>query len=234
MKIPNLSDDQYDRLNDELLREIRNCKKDNNCRHLTRRGFYFEPNRHTIKKWQEECFYKEEEGLTKKEIKRAIFVCESPGPGSQKELEDIKVKRCWGEENTHNKNKGISLRNLRRFPIRQNGFEYSHIFNNCYITNIVKCGPKNTAHHGYEEIERCSEWLKKEIEIIQPFVVIAVGWEAYKFLRGKHYKEFIESRGIKLYRIDHYSLRRSDQKLITEWVEQFQPVIDDLIKLEIT
>jgi hypothetical protein len=210
MKIPTLSDDQYNRLNDELLPEIRNCKKDNNCRNLTRRGFYFEPNKHTIKKWQQESFYKEE-GLTKREIKRAIFVCESPGPGSPVEQEDIEVKRCWGKENTHNK--WTSLRNLDRFPIRQNGYAYSNIFKNCYITNIVKCGPrpKNTIHHGYEEIEKCSEWLKKEIEIIQPFVVIAVGEEAYNFLRGKHYKDFIESKGIKLYKIYHYSHRRNDQ-----------------------
>ncbi len=226
MKIPNLSDDQYDRLNDELLPALRKCKEDKNC-NLICRAFYFEPNKHTIKKWQEECFYKEESS-TKREIKRAIFVCESPGPGGQVEPDDIEVKRCWGKENANKE--WISLRNLDRFPIRPNGYEYSSIFNNCYITNIVKCGPrpKSTAHHSDEEIKSCSKWLEKELEIIQPLVVIAVGGEVYNFLQGKHYKEIIESKSIELYKIYHYSYRRSDQELFIKWVEQFQDSINDL------
>jgi hypothetical protein len=180
----------FDQLNDEVLQKLRKCKDKKTCEGLSCRGFYFEPNRKTIQKWQEEGLYKK--GIDR----RVIFVCESPGPGSYIDPEDIDVKRCWSEENANPRSKG----RLKRFrKLRE-----SYGFENCYITNVVKCGPRNGSYHSQEEIKECSKFLAKELEIIQPRIIIAVGRNAENILRKCH-MELIKSQGCELIEVMHYS-----------------------------
>jgi hypothetical protein len=182
--------DILDKLDDEVLQELKECKKKKTCKGLTCRAFYFEPNRYTINKWREEGLYKK--GIAT----RVIFVCESPGPGSNVVPENIDVKRCWGKENA-NPN---SIWRLRRFrELRENyGLE------NCYITNVVKCGPKNGLTHSKHEIDHCSEFLKDELKIIKPKLIIAVGRKAEQILR-KYHMELIEKLRCELIEVMHYS-----------------------------
>ncbi len=44
-----------------------------------------------------------------------------------------------------------------------------------YITNVLKCRPPNNRDPKPEEIEACSIWLKKQLEIIKPRVVVTLG-----------------------------------------------------------
>ena len=205
----------WDRLNDEVLLDLKKCKKGKLagqnwtiCKDLTCRTFYFEPNKYTIRIWQEE-------GLYKKEIEidsRVIFVCERPGPNNPVKEEDSTVRRCWGEENANRR----SVWRLRRFlKVRK---DYG--LQDCYITNIVKCSKfSGTDSPSVDEIKECSKHLIKEIEIIQPEVVVAVGGGQDNILRRKPFKALI---GDKLHKITHYAFRGSEEELWESWDREFK------------
>ena len=44
-----------------------------------------------------------------------------------------------------------------------------------YITNITKCRPPDNRDPTPEEIEACSPWLKKQIELVAPRVILCIG-----------------------------------------------------------
>lgn len=52
----------------------------------------------------------------------------------------------------------------------------------CYIANIVKCRPPNNRTPADEEIENCVKFLKKQIEIINPEILILLGKTAVRGL----------------------------------------------------
>lgn len=51
-----------------------------------------------------------------------------------------------------------------------------------YITNIVKCRPQNNRNPMPEEIAQCIQFLHRQIEIIRPEVIVALGAVAAKAL----------------------------------------------------
>lgn len=59
-----------------------------------------------------------------------------------------------------------------------------------YITNIVKYRPPNNRDPLPEEIASCEEWLKEQIKIIQPKIIVTLGRHALEhFLPGKKISE---------------------------------------------
>lgn len=55
-----------------------------------------------------------------------------------------------------------------------------------YITNVVKCRPPNNRNPEEDEIIACNPYLLKQIEIIKPKVICALGKFAAKTLTGKN------------------------------------------------
>ena len=53
-----------------------------------------------------------------------------------------------------------------------------------YISNIVKCRPPNNAEPTTSEAHSCLPYLLKQIELIQPKIIIALGATAYHYLSG--------------------------------------------------
>ncbi len=51
-----------------------------------------------------------------------------------------------------------------------------------YITNIVKCRPPENRNPEYEEAATCMPYLKRQIELVRPKVIIALGGVAAKHL----------------------------------------------------
>ncbi|KIM03538.1 MAG: DNA polymerase [Sulfurovum sp. AS07-7] len=51
-----------------------------------------------------------------------------------------------------------------------------------YITNIVKCRPPKNADPASEEANTCLPFLKKQIEIIKPKIIVTLGSVALKYL----------------------------------------------------
>jgi DNA polymerase len=67
-----------------------------------------------------------------------------------------------------------------------------------YITNTVKCLTPENRKPKRDEFEACQQYLDKEVELVKPDIIIALGALAFKRLTGmkgimKHQGEFIYS-----------------------------------------
>jgi DNA polymerase len=54
-----------------------------------------------------------------------------------------------------------------------------------YICNVIKCRPPGNRNPTREEIASCSPYLKKQIALVQPEVILAVGTFSGQLLSGK-------------------------------------------------
>ena len=168
------------------------------CFSLNTRQFYFEPNPYTAHLWKQK-------GLFASNIDtRAMFICESPGPSAEGG-EASKPEQCW-----------VLTTRDKRFQEARNKYR----FDNCYITNTVKCGVRADTRHSYYEIDACKKFLVKEIELIKPQVIVAVGGNAYKTIRSE-VMELLSNHPI-LYKITHYSCRGNPWPL---WDNEFSGLI---------
>ncbi len=95
---------------------------------------------------------------------RLMFIGEAPGVD-----EDIQGSPFVGEA-------GKLLTSL----IQKMGFKREEV----YITNTIKCHPPNNRDPLEEEVSACFEYLKKEIEIISPRVIMTLGKVATYVLMG--------------------------------------------------
>ena len=57
--------------------------------------------------------------------------------------------------------------------------------NNVYIANIVKCRPPGNRNPEAEEIATCLPYLQRQIELIQPKIIVALGKVASNALLGR-------------------------------------------------
>ena len=61
------------------------------------------------------------------------------------------------------------------------GLSREHI----YIANVLKCRPPNNRDPRLEEVHACTPFLKRQIMLLQPKLMVAVGRYAAHFLLGK-------------------------------------------------
>ena len=54
-----------------------------------------------------------------------------------------------------------------------------------YIANVVKCRPPNNRTPAPDEVERCTPFLIRQIELIRPKVICALGGSALRALTGQ-------------------------------------------------
>ena len=59
--------------------------------------------------------------------------------------------------------------------------------NDVYILNILKCRPPESRDPLAEEVNKCEKYLKKQLEIIQPKVIVALGRIAAQTLLNNKY-----------------------------------------------
>lgn len=188
-----------------LFDDVRRCKEACTCPDLFIRGYYFEPNPRTIGDWQREGRYLGEID------RRVMFVCESPGP-SGKNGESGVPERCW-----------VQTPRDRRFDEvrRRYGFE------NSYVTNTVKCGPRKGSRHSGLEFEACTRFLVREIELIRPMIAVGVGQNALQTLRAWVLPQC--SFTPVLFQITHYSVRRNPW---ASWEREFPELRQLLSRLK--
>jgi len=73
-----------------------------------------------------------------------------------------------------------------------------------YIANIIKCRPPNNRRPTNEEINECEPYLHKQIELIKPKIILALGLTAVNSLLKMEFKmsdirgNLLDYRGIKL------------------------------------
>jgi len=62
------------------------------------------------------------------------------------------------------------------------------------VLNIVKCRPPGNRTPKTPEVERCSGWLRRQLELLDPPVVVALGLSSAKWFLGSRTK-LAEARG---------------------------------------
>ena len=71
-----------------------------------------------------------------------------------------------------------------------------------YIANIVKCRPPNNRDPEPDEVEGCMNYLRNQVMIIKPKIIVLLGRIALQNILGKEYKissargKWIEKKGI--------------------------------------
>lgn len=178
----------------QLFQEIRRCKEVPTCPALPIRPYYFEPNPETATEWTSHRRY---EGQIDR---RVVFVCESPGPSGE-EMGPTPAKRCWSE----------SPRDKRFQAVLEN-----YGLHACYITNTVKCGPRQGPRHTDAEIDACIGFLVREIELLEPMVVVGVGGNAMETIRRRVAPRLADP--LVLFQVSHYSMRRNPREV---WDREF-------------
>lgn len=132
-----------------------------------------------------------------------MFIGEGPG-----EDEDRQGRPFVGRA-------GQVLRSL----IRKMGFAEGDV----YIANVVKCRPPGNRNPEQDEVDTCIPFLKKQIEIISPKVLVLLGNVALQHVMNSKLRitaargKFMEYNGIKVMPTFHpsYLLRNPKDKWLT-------------------
>lgn len=71
-----------------------------------------------------------------------------------------------------------------------------------YIANIVKCRPPNNRDPEQDEVDNCINYLRNQVMIVKPKIIVLLGRIALQSILGKEYKissargKWIEKKGI--------------------------------------
>jgi len=108
-----------------------------------------------------------------------------------------------------------------------------------YIGNIIKCRPPGNRRPEQNEIDACKPYLDKQIELIQPKFILALGATAIDSLTGQKHKmgdirgEVLDYHGIKMLVTYHpaYLLRNPNAKKdVWEDVKKLRSLYNDYKK----
>lgn len=108
----------------------------------------------------------------------------------------------------------------------------------CYIANAIKCRPPKNRPAKVSELNTCyQQWLKREIKIVDPKVMLIVGKDAYmsilppkvrkklKFKHLNHYK--FKSRVVVITYHPGYFLRANDTASFSEVGRILRPFVEE-------
>ncbi|MCM8766523.1 MAG: uracil-DNA glycosylase [Candidatus Omnitrophica bacterium] len=105
-----------------------------------------------------------------------------------------------------------------------------------YITSVLKCKPPKNRNPKKNEIEKCSLYLDKQIEIINPKIIVCLGRISLKYIFKKYFNKknpsitnlhgkIIETNGKKILPIFHPAFALYNPK-------KFEIIKNDFIKLK--
>ena len=93
-----------------------------------------------------------------------------------------------------------------------------------YIANIVKCRPPNNRTPVKDEANACLDYLRKQVLVVKPKIIVLMGSTALKNILGEEYGitasrgRWIEKKGIKYMPTFHpAALLRDENKKIDFW-----------------
>ncbi len=105
-----------------------------------------------------------------------------------------------------------------------------------YIANIVKCRPPNNRNPEKEEASACLNYLRNQVILVKPKIIVLLGSVALKNILGDNYGitasrgKWIEKKGILYMPTFHpAALLRDDSKKIDFW-NDLELVIQEAIK----
>ena len=110
---------------------------------------------------------------------------------------------------------------------------------NLYIANVVKCRPPNNRVPEDDEVMSCLNYLRNQVILIKPQIIVLMGSTALKNILGKEYGitaargNWIEKKGILYMPTWHpAALLRDDTKKIDFW-KDFKLVKEKAIELNL-
>lgn len=93
-----------------------------------------------------------------------------------------------------------------------------------YIANVVKCRPPLNRNPEQDEVDACMDYLRNQVMLVKPDVIVLLGSVALKAILGKEYSitasrgRWIEKKGIKYMPTFHpAALLRDESKKISFW-----------------
>ncbi len=115
---------------------------------------------------------------------------------------------------------------------------------NVYITNVLKCRPPGNRDPRPEEVEACSPYLRRQIRIIEPRVVVCLGrhsarllfswagirWRSMSSMHGRVYDAVLEGLRVKLVATYHPAAALYNPRLRDSLERDFREVIAPLLR----
>jgi len=115
---------------------------------------------------------------------------------------------------------------------------------NVYITNVLKCRPPGNRDPKPEEVEACSSYLRQQIKLIKPKMIVCLGrhsaklifswanipWTSMKRQHGQVYEGVIEGFRVKIVATYHPAAALYNPQLRKALEEDFLKVIGPLAR----
>jgi uracil-DNA glycosylase family 4 len=106
-----------------------------------------------------------------------------------------------------------------------------------YITNVIKCRPPDNRTPLPDEVEKCSPYLVRQIELIRPKVIVTLGKVATDFFipgrasMGERRGKFVDHQGIRIMPTFHpsYVVRNEGNKEIKKMVWRDMKLVMDFL-----
>lgn len=101
-----------------------------------------------------------------------------------------------------------------------------------YIANIVKCRPPHNRDPEDDEIMACMDYLRKQVMIIKPKIIVLLGRIALQNILGKEYKitaargNWIEKKGIMYMPTWHPAALLRDETKKIEFLNDLKQVVE--------
>ena len=105
-----------------------------------------------------------------------------------------------------------------------------------YIANIVKCRPPANRNPEDDEAMKCINYLRNQVILIKPEIIVLLGSVALKNILGKEYGitasrgKWIEKKGIKYMPTWHPAALLRDETKKIEFIKDLKLVIEELNK----
>ena len=103
-----------------------------------------------------------------------------------------------------------------------------------YIGNIVKCRPPNNRDPEEDEVKECINYLRNQVKLIEPQVIVLLGRIALQNILGKELKittsrgKWIEKKGIQYMPTWHPAALLRDETKKVDFINDLQKVVDFL------
>lgn len=103
-----------------------------------------------------------------------------------------------------------------------------------YIANIVKCRPPANRNPEEDESEACLNYLRNQVILVQPEIIVLLGSVALKNILGKEYGitqsrgKWIEKRGIKYMPTWHPAALLRDETKKVDFIKDLELVLKEL------
>ena len=105
--------------------------------------------------------------------------------------------------------------------------------NQVYIANVVKCRPPGNRNPEEDEAVACLDYLRNQVILVQPEIIVLLGSVALKNILGKEYGitasrgKWVEKKGIKYMPTWHPAALLRDETKKIDFIKDLQKVVEE-------